>query len=137
MEGRADCPGSTVTRDPRRPGIQRSSPGRVGSEGRIRAGLRRARSWIPLQAFPPRCISLRQSPNVQVPCTRAASRPAKPQGLALRAGLGYFTPHVVLRNLTATAQTPTITVEYPTTAGWAPPDDVPAPARVRLLPIGW
>jgi len=34
------------------------------------------------------------------------------------AGMGYFTPHAVLRNLTGAAQTVTLTVEYPTAPGW-------------------
>jgi hypothetical protein len=32
--------------------------------------------------------------------------------------MGYFTPHVVLRNLAASPQTATATVEYPSAPGW-------------------
>jgi hypothetical protein len=34
------------------------------------------------------------------------------------AGLGYFTPHVVMRNLLGTPQTAVVTVEYPSVPGW-------------------
>ena len=34
------------------------------------------------------------------------------------AGLGYFTPHVVIRNLLSTPQTAVVTVEYPSAPGW-------------------
>src|SRR5208337_352636 len=34
------------------------------------------------------------------------------------AGMGYFTPHVVVRNLAATPQTAIVTVEYPNAPGW-------------------
>lgn len=52
------------------------------------------------------------------------------------AGMGYFTPHAVMRNLTATTQTVTVTAEYPTASGWdstegrtshAAPGEKPAP----------
>ncbi|MBZ5668825.1 MAG: hypothetical protein LAO04_03750 [Acidobacteriia bacterium] len=34
------------------------------------------------------------------------------------AGLGYFTPHVVVRNLLSTPQMAVVTVEYPSAPGW-------------------
>jgi hypothetical protein len=39
------------------------------------------------------------------------------------AGMGYFTPHVVLRNLTAKSQTVTLTAEYPSAPGWDSTED--------------
>jgi len=42
----------------------------------------------------------------------------KPSNDSPFAGMGYFTPHVVLRNLTAAPQTAAVTVEYPTAPGW-------------------
>jgi len=42
----------------------------------------------------------------------------KPTNDSPFARTGYFTPHVVLRNLTGAAQAATITVEHPTGAGW-------------------
>jgi len=42
-------------------------------------------------------------------------RPSKDSPFA---GMGYFTPHVVLRNLSSTPQTATVAVEYPSAPGW-------------------
>jgi hypothetical protein len=42
------------------------------------------------------------------------------------AGMGTFTPHVIVRNLLGTPQTATVTVEYPTDEG---------PARTALAPL--
>jgi len=54
---------------------------------------------------------------------------AKPSQDSPFAGMGYFTPHVALRNLAATPQTATITVEYPNAPGWDSTEDrIPRPA---------
>jgi hypothetical protein len=53
---------------------------------------------------------------------------AKPSKDSPFAGMGYFTPHVVLRNLGPTPQTATVTVEYPTAQGWDSTEDR-APSR--------
>ncbi len=51
------------------------------------------------------------------------------------AGMGSFTPHVVLRNLTAAPQSVSVTVEYPTAPGWNSTEDRIPPSVPGGKPI--